>query len=69
MKFQERRDLILKVTKKARLHPLSRIYKFGASYNYCKNLKGKKLFQNFRFFDLRYRAKFLSQFIFVVSEY
>ena len=29
--FQERCDLILKVTKKTRLHPLSRIYKFGTS--------------------------------------
>ena len=67
--FQERRDLILKVTQKTRLHPLSRTYKFGTSYNYCKNLNRKKPFQDFQFFDFGYRTKFLSQFIFVVSEY
>ena len=67
--FQERRDLILKVTQKTRLHRLSRRYKFGTSYNYCKNLNWKKPSQDFQFFDFGYRTKFLSQFIFVVSEY
>ena len=47
--FQKRCDLILKVTKKTRPHPLSRIYKFGTSYSYCKNLKWKKPFQDFAF--------------------
>ena len=47
--FQERRDLILKVTQKTRLHSLSRRYKFGTSYNYCKNLNWKKPFQDFQF--------------------
>ena len=69
MKFSGKTWLNIKSHKKTRLHPLSRIYKFGTSYNYCKNLKWKKPFQDFRFFDFGYRAKFLSQFIFVVSEY
>ena len=43
----ERRDLVLKVTKKTRLHPLSRIYKFGTSYNNCQNVKQKKPFKDF----------------------
>ena len=47
--FQERHDLILKSHKKTRLHPLSRVYKFGASYNYCKNLKWKNLSKIFDF--------------------
>ena len=67
--FQERRDLILKATKRASFHPLSRIYIFGTSCNYCKNLKWKKPFQDFRFFEFGYRANILSQFTFVVSEY
>ena len=54
----------MKFLQKTRLHPLSRIYKFGTSYNYCKNLKWKKPFQDFRVFDFGYRAKFLSQFTF-----
>ena len=69
MKFSGKTWLNIKSHKKTRLHPLSRIYKFGTSYNYCKNLKWKKPFQDFRFFDFGCRAKFLSQFIFVVSEY
>ena len=69
MKFSGKTWLNIKSHKKTRLHPLSRIYKFGTSYNYCKNLKWKKPFQDFRFFDFGYRAKFLSQFIFVVFEY
>ena len=69
MKFSGKTWLNITSHKKTRLHPLSRIYKFGTSYNYCKNLKWKKPFQDFRFFDFGYRAKFLSQFIFVVSEY
>ena len=67
--FQERRDLILKVTQKPRLHPLSKIYKFGTSYNYCKNMNWKKPFQGFQFFDFRYTRILLSQFLFAVSEY
>ena len=47
--FQERHDLILKSHKKTRFHPLSRVYKFGASYNYCKNLKWKNLSKIFDF--------------------
>ena len=67
--FQERRELILKVTQKTRLHRLSRRYKFGTSYNYCKNLNWKKPSQDFQFFNFGYRTNFLSQFIFVFSEY
>ena len=71
---------------------LSRKYKFGKSYTYCKNLKQKKTFRDFWFFFLTLVIgqnrkvgnfvsfiffflthfiilKFLSQFIFVVSEY
>ena len=59
----------MKFSQKTRLHPFSRIYKFGTSYNYCKNLNWKKPSQDFQFFDFGYRTKFLSQFIFVVSEY
>ena len=64
MKFSGKTWLNIKSHKKTRLHPLSRICKFGTSYNYCKNLKWKKPFQDFRVFDFGYRAKFLSQFTF-----
>ena len=60
MKFSGKTWLNIKSHKKTRLHPLSRIYKFGTSYNYCKNLKWKKPFQDFGFFDFWYRVKFLS---------
>ena len=64
MKFLGKTWLNIKSHKKRRLHPLSRIYKFGTSYNYRKNLKWKKSFQNFRFFDFVYRASFcLSPFL------
>ena len=39
MKFSRKMWLNIESHKKTRLHPLSRIYKFGKSYNYCKNLK------------------------------
>ena len=56
--FQETRDLLLKVTQKTWLHRLSRTYKFGTSYNYCKNLNWKKPFQDFQFFNFGYKGKF-----------
>ena len=50
MKFSEKMWLNIKShKKKTRPHPLSRIYKFGTSYSYCKNLKWKKPFQDFAF--------------------
>ena len=61
--------LNIKSHTKNKAYALSRIYKFGTSYNYCKNSKWKKPFQDSRFFDFGYRAKFWSQFILVVSEY
>ena len=41
MKFSGKTWLNIKIHEKTRLHPLSRKYKFGKSYNYCKNLKRK----------------------------
>ena len=39
MKFSGKTWLNIKSYEKTKLHPLSRKYEFGKSYNYCKNLK------------------------------
>ena len=67
--FQEKRDLVLKVTKMQGFTLSLENTNLEQVTTTVKILSEKKAIQDFRFFDFGYRAKCLSQFIFVVSEY
>ena len=68
VKFSGKTWLVLKVTKKQDF-TLSLENKNMENVTTTVKVWNEKTFQDFRFFDFGYREKFLSQFIFVVSEY